>query len=722
LVAVLIVVIGAALPGPSRAGPFSFIGRDIGSGAAEKLSPVLTATVADVDRRATRNEDHIAELATGLIRKGNVAAEERLDQVDRILEARLLQVKTEASDVVDDGLSRVDTLLENRLSQANVDAHDLVKQLGNETQDALASANVILRNRIRDLGTEIDGALDKADNALAARIDQLDEVAGRRLGNVDVIASKQRIGLERTAVRLTILIGLVVFVVFVLRRLWDLYDTILEEEAKELAKPESARKARARGAARTKMFMAELGWPLLGHLTVMVIAVGASVLLYDRLPFGAQKEAADLVALHEKALDTSLANFDFTRARFHASQLEYLEPKDASRYQALAAKAELLRDLFARPTLWASEKGIGEVSSKRETVQRLLGPAPDPDLLTVDAMMLWNTGLTRVQEHQAASLCARALRLRPQGFALSPLARVYVETFLRFPYIDAAAGLGRDAESLDDLEAVLDASAPDSPRNPLRVHVELIRLMGEVEAASSAAYVQMIRSHSQLMELQRKGDAPAQIASARQQRNAFAKQVLAAWKSFDDALVERPELQATPEVLAIFRLDDALYVQAKWFDDHPDVDEAAPLLVATPATTKASKGSTPAAAAEPTLPKGCVAALPSDPVERLKLAPPRVAWARRYRPLMDGPARKLVELQEAERFVENQRAAAELECALSPPPPTAADGLTAARAAARLGLYVGAESDRTPFARQLAPSASDKSLEVALRARTLLLL
>jgi hypothetical protein len=704
-----------ALPGVAQAGVLKAIGGGLAAGAAEKLAPVLSATVADVDRRATRNEDHIATLATGLLYKGNVVAEERLDQVDRILEARVLQVQTAASDVVDEGLGRVDTLVQNRLNQADLIAKGLVKQLDGVARDRLDQANDILRARVSDLGREVDGALGKADTVLAARIDQVDEVAGRRLGNVDVIASKQRIGLEVTAVRLAVLIGLVVFVVFVLLRLWDGY-----KDAVSLAAAENKR-----SAARTWVFVKRMGAPLLGQLAVVGAAAGALFLLYRQLPMGAQREAAELTALHEKGLETSLARFDFTRARFHASQLEYLSPKDASRYQAMAAKAELLRDLFARPTLWATEGGIASISERKAAVQRILGRTADPDLLTVDAMILWQTGSSRAQEHEAASLCARALRLRPQGFPLAPVARAYIETFLKFPYIDAATGLGRDAETLGDLEAVLDAAAAsDESTHPLAVQLELVRLMGDVEASSAAAYVAAIQKHAEVSELLRRHAPAAELTEARRVRTVEAKKVLAAWQKFDDALVERPALRDNAAVLSVFRLDDALYVRAKWFADHPDTDSLAPLLVAGKKALEKKPQGKLDVVEEPFPQPSCTARAAASPVdvkERLRLAPPRIVWARRYRALLDGPARTLLGLQEAARFDHNERAALELECDLSAAP-SAADKRSAARAAASLGLYVDDPSGRVAFGRQLAPSPDDKAVEDALRERTMLLL
>jgi hypothetical protein len=708
---VLIVAIASlgARPPPARAF-LDNVGRNAGVSAVEKLPPILAAALADAGGRLTRAEDHLGDIGGGLLNK-----------VDHILEARLLQVKVEANDVTDHALAGVDELARNRLAQADVIASKLVTNVGKEAQVALNKASDLLHDRIGDLGREVDGAVEKADQALAARIDQLDEAAGRRLGNVDVIASKQRIALEETAAHVAVLIGLVVFVVFVLRRLWGRYGELTAGEPARVPARKRGHKLggeetasdgpptqqwRARGAQRSWMFARELGAPLVGRLALAAAALGVLFVLYDRLPFAARQEAADLARTHEQGLAQSLRLFDFTQVRFHASQLEYLMPDQAARYRGLAAKGDLLRDLFQRPTLLATDPGIAEVWRRLGDTRRLLGRAPDPDLLVVEAMLLWQTGGTRREEQRAASLCARALRIdgRPGGFALAPLARTYVERYLDAPYVDEAAGVGRNAETPANLRAILDAVAPDETNHPLSARLGLVRLMRRIDVLSSATYVATARAHATLVQLVAARAPTGAVQNARAARTAAAKTVVAVWAEFDRALRASSELARNPVVLAIFRLDDVAYSRAKWFVDHPETTQEAPLL---------AKG---------------VVALPV----RMELAPPRVAWVRRYADLIRGPAHDLVELQEAERFAERERAAQDFERALvaataapGSSPVSQARAAAAARAAARLGLYVGGQRpgiERVPLARQLLPAGGDRSLDEALSARGVQLL
>lgn len=651
-------------------------GRSFVTGAGEALQPALAATLADVDRRAQRHEDRIGSIVNGVLRKSNVIVEQRLDQVDRLLEARLVQARVEATELTDHALSSVDGMLKNRLSQASAAGQKLVTALDAATTGALGQADQILRDRTADLGREVSRAVTSADQALAARLEQLDELTGRRLGNVDVIASKQRLALEQTIVRIGVLLGAVVFVVFVLRRLWANY-------------VESSEERRKQAAAGGPMFFAKrLGGPFLGHVAMAAAAGGVLFLLYQRLPLGARREAQELTRTHQQELERSLAQLELGRVRFHASQLEYLAPSGNERYRALAAKAELLRDLFARPTLLATDAGQTDLARRLDEVRRLDGSGEDPDLLVVQAMLIWHSGATRADEHRAASLCARALRTRPGGFPLAPLAREYVEAFLVAP---VASRPGPAVESLAGLRAALSSAPADDGAHPLSAVVALARLMRTVDMKTTVAYVAMARQHAALVRLLGARASSAEIRAAREARTAEARKVLDAWATFDRALLETGGLRGNAAVLAVFRLNDALFSRAKWFADDPGTNVEAPLLAEIRPAGKEDAATV-----------------------RFRLAPPRVAWARRYSALVNGPARELIELQEAERFSQNEETARAFERAL-----VGGDMQAAALAAARLGLFVdgaSATAERVPFARVLLPTTGGDSIGEELAA------
>ena len=457
---------------PAQANWVEKLSKSAAAGAAEGIQPVLANTLADVDRRVTQHEQRLGNITERVLGRASGEIGVRLEQVDGIVEKRLLQVQLGAEDVIDHGLGTVDRVAEKRLQQIDQALADRIGQVDAVTQNALDKVDGILEARTADVGRVVLDTVDRADGALAARIEQIDEVAGRRLGNVDVIATKQRLGLERTVVRTAWIIGIIVFVTMVLRRLWVEY--VRKEELILAAPP---------GPDRMWRYITQLGKPLARQ--ALVAAAAALVLwqLPDRLPMAAKKDAEALLALHSRALEQAYRQQDWTAVRFHASQLDYLEPSDGTRYRVLAAKAELLRDVLGRSTALSTPKGVAAVLKQVRQVERLLEGRADPDVLMVRAAALWRSGTTKTDEHRAASLAAQALRASPRGFVLSGLARGLVLAYLHAP---APPGEPPELESEDGLRATLSLAPPD-PHAALEGPLVLLEHMHRLEDASTAA-------------------------------------------------------------------------------------------------------------------------------------------------------------------------------------------------------------------------------------------
>jgi hypothetical protein len=669
--------------------PFRWLGGQIFGGGVDRLKGATKETVADIDVRLVKHEERIGNIAGTLLTDAEEKVNRTLDRVDHGLEARILQIKTSADDSVDLALGKVDTIVYKRLNQFDLIGKGLIADAGSEVRKSLDHADNILRERTSDIDRMANELVVQADQALEARIAQIDEAAGRRLGNVDVIASKQRIAFERSAVRVAVLIGIVVFIVFVLRRLWVRYASLKE------------RLEGVRGGERTVLIARDLAPNLLGSLAAA--AAGAAVLaaLYNWLPMDASQEADELTALHERELEASVRGFDFVRARFHASNLEFLKPESSARYAALADKAGLLRDLVARPGLLASKEAVNDFALRVRAVERSLGPQADPDILVMHAIVKWQTGSKRTQEYEAASFAARALRLSPRGFALAPLARAYVQTFLETPYVPEDVGLSRYAATLGELRESLAAAAADDPDSPLGPVVELAGMMRELERTSAEHYVKMIEAHAAIVASKRSRGAlraDAALADLFEQRTGHARSIVEAWVSFDNELRERVTLNG-PVVLAVFRMNDAVLTRARWFIERPTTTEEISKRIEELGSQR------------------------KDLELKMKLAPARIAWARRYDALLDGPARQVVEFEEAERFrtwerwtIEFEQAMVALEEARRMNKAEEAARWRVAVAASALSLYVG-EDQRRPYADQVAGSlkAPPASSEISKR-------
>lgn len=650
--------------------PFRWLGGQFFGGGVDKLKGATDQTLASLDARVTRHEDRLEGMAGRLLTDAKGKVDDSVSNLDHSLEARILQIKTGADDSVARAMGQVDTTLKVNIARLQGVGTTLIANTGAELRRSLDHADEILRQRSADAERMGHELISHADDVLQGRIAQLDEAAGRRLGNVDVIATKQRIALEKSALQIVTLGGVVVFVVFALKRMFDAYSKLGDSE--ELA--------RTRGTARSVMLVRRLAPTLAGPLLAGLAGVLVLLVLHRWLPLGASREADELTQLHLRSLAASAASFDVAAARFHASHITYLEPEAAAEATASAERVGLLRDLAYRPTLLATPSGVAAFEQRLRDVESKLGARPDPDVLVMRALLRWQTGATRADEHVAASLAARALRLAPRGFALAPLARSCLAAFLAAPYVAEHEELGRDSATLDELAQALADAPPDPPASPFAPAVELARLMRELERDSTEHYVALVNAHAAAVAWSRAHRARDETLTelvALRTRHAHA--IAAAWTAFDAHLRDAPELQG-PLALDVFRLNDAVLTRARWFIAGPDALSVPQRLEDVPAT-------------------------PNTLALRLELAPARIAWARRYASLLAGPLRQVVEFEETERFRSGERWCQEFEqAAVSRAEARSPGEETDARwrlvvAASALALFVDSPDGRVAYAR-----------------------
>jgi hypothetical protein len=637
--------------------------------AQGNIDASVTKALDAADVKLRDHEGHISDLATALV-----------DHTSDSFKARIIQVTTNVKDIVNTDLKNtldhaigqvggVGAALIDRLDKT---ATKLVDKVDDKLQKRLHDVDEILKTRSSDINKMVEDRVTQANLAIEERVVQIDEVARGRLGDVNAIASQQRIALEGMIVRVAVVIGGIVFLVFVMKALFEQYQKL---------EPDTVH---ARGARRTAFFARRLAPALAGPLLAALSGVALIGALYRWLPSGAMQAADELVAQHQAALADSVRRIDPPRARYEAAHLSYLDPDNAAHYSGLAGKAGLIRDMIVVPGLLATEASRETFRRRVSDAERALGPRPDPDLLTLRAIEIWKTSTTRRAEHEAASLAARALELAPRGFGLAPLARAYLETFLNQPFVAADAEEGRDTASLDELATALALAAPDPLDSPFAGVTELAGLMRELEVESTTAYVALAQANARAVVAAKKvaskhGD-DATVTRELEARTNSATRVIAAWQKFDKALQANDRI-AGPVLLNVFGLNDALFTRAEWFVKNP----------------------------KDTAKHGKTLKQVEKPTERLQLAPARVAWSLRYGELMSAAIRAVLEAQEAEQFESWERWAIEFEDALIALQ-EATDGRQddkAARwrvavAAAALGLYVQSPSYRVPYAREVA--------------------
>lgn len=591
---------------------------------ARNLEATGKRLLDDAEDAIARRMDQAERVTTRIIGETDRVVASTVDHVDRSVEARIVQVSVSANELLDRAfgrldrsIGRIDGVARRRIDQLGAVGGDLIKQADKAATELLRKADAVLARRLEDVRSIVHTSIEEADRVAAARIEQLDEIAARRLGTVDVIATKQSLALEATVLRVASLVGLVGFVAFVLWRLFVELSNAWAGAPDKQVRSRVIRTARHGG----RRFLIQLG----------LAGAGAGVLwfLSDKLPSGARERANRQIVEHQVALVDAVDAFDFQAVRYELAQLEVLRPADLGTSRVLARKSALLERVFVRSASLQSVQGMQWIMREALALQDVLGE-DDPDLLVLEAYVLWQTAETRQDEYDAAALCARALTVPARAgsmFHLAALAHNYVTAFLHAPYVSGNGAVPPD--EVEALRATL-AGTPKPPEDPRFQHViELDELLAALDTASTAAYLEMLDAHAAYVEASagwKKGQPePGMMKQTRAHRAEAAERVVGAWSRFDDRLASSPWLVDDPISLAVFTLNDAVLSHALYFLATPDAA---------------------------TLPGAFLddRARLDGPVVRVKAAPIRVAWARRYAELLGPNAQDVLAFEETQRF------------------------------------------------------------------------
>lgn len=589
--------------------------------------------------------DNAFEETGKLAAKIDVSLEARIMQLDRSVNATIDNVGQEARAT----LMTVDAVIGHNIARARKAAIDVLARADQSVAARLKQLDEMLRLRIGDVSQMIRTTLQQVDEMAKARLEQLDEIAGRRIGNLDVVATKQGLSLEAMLVRLSTLLGAFAFFAFLM---WSAWTNFVKhsELIDHLRSNDSGTDLEKRTIKR------KLG--LWGLQTAFALACfGAVVVVAGYLPKPAEARRTVQVADHARALAYAVRDYDFTGVSYHHSQLDILRPGDPS-FKGLAMKADLLRDIFERPARLHTVEGLNELGRELEKAR---GVAPgDPDLLVLQAYVIWQAGTTREDELDSAYLCAQAMTMKRHGmvierflpgrFMLRPLAENYVRRFEHDPYEYVA---GSDEEK--KVMAIRAVAVPETSRMPELAQVLAYNeLVAQLDDAMMPAYVEMLDAHAAYAA----AAAPvagvydvAKATEARAARSKAAKTVVEAWLAFDNALADSDELAGDPASLNAFTLDDAIMSQAMyfWAEAHDDEGHELPLDPKKPpvvATMAFFDGAAPARKPLPAGPRK------EDPKLRLRAAarPLRTLWAERMSPLLGKYTQDVLAKEEADRF------------------------------------------------------------------------
>lgn len=526
-----------------------------------------------------------------MIGQAEAAGHRIVDDADKRFAERLKDV----DHIAGKQIGNLDARLEARITQAD----DAAKA-------RIAQVDEAMKQRIIQIDGVLGSAIADVDQVLETRIDQLDEVAGKRLGNLDVIATKASFTFEAAVTRL---IGIACLMVFIAAVVWRAYTEMLKSPAD----------LNAKWYVQLSTMIRRSWKRVVAQTLIAGCALGGLYLLFVSLPGSSIDRTQALAKMHESSLERSLVALDLRQARFHAAQLQIIDPI-STKYRALALKTELLRDVFTRPTLLQSLSGLNDVVRQIEQIEVLLPTvASDPDVETIKAIVHWRMGPTKAHEYLAAQLCTEALGHSKNGkfvlkneytFAMRGLAIDCLRNYLSQPI---AAGVFDKIKSeerrvtlaqMHELVAELDSgvTAENSLKQfsytPLSYVMKYNSLVRELSKRSTMKYFQLLEAQRQVhkaIAAQIEADASANAdsnntnkqtvaASAKiakelaiEGRKNVAKELLAVWDSFEESLKTDQSIRGTSAPLAALLLNDAVHARALVYAT--DItDQVAPLV------------------------------------------------------------------------------------------------------------------------------------------------
>lgn len=702
--------LGTATAGHAGVGDFlTDVGRTLGApfgGFVEAMiTPSLRAgersgkeLVADVDRRL---EERIRQagstmgstlrdadaLAARRVRQADAAIAARLTQADAMLAARITQVDTSANQLIDRAVGKLDGTLERAVRDLGTEARRSIVRLDEAGKARLEQADGILETRIDQLSSVVSLSVTEVDQAVATRLEQIDDISERRVGNLDVIGTRQVLGAESALTRIAVLGALLILVIIFLRSLgkeiWERWE-------------ETDRKTRFVGRLRS-LLNPDLFWGagrvLLAHLVIAGVCLGLMLLATKLLPRDTERRAEQLRRTHHTAFQESIQALDYRRALYFASQLSIIDPARSQEYARGAEKIRLVRDVLIRPGLFERPDALRETARRISTMNAELH-GRDGDLLTLQCYVRWQLARTRPGEVAAASDCRRALESKHGRFWLEPLARHYVWASSEFPsWSSSAANQG----------ALV--TAPEAWLPGMEQIFSFALLVRTLDRDATAAYLSMLDAHvayqkarKQLRKNEKEQPVHAagtsklspeqqRVCEAKTRRLEQAAKLVQVWRDFDQALQRDPWLAGTSTELAVFLLNDAMLTRALIVTAQPDTRELGRRLAELP-----------------------------EAAHRVRAAPVRVEWMRRYLSGLGDNASRLVSFEEARRFLEHEARLVNFEKAHASYHGSDRAGADArmalALAGAKLGFYVVDGDRRIPFAQTLGVTDTEHRAEL----------
>lgn len=301
---------------------------------------------------------------------------------------------------VDRGLDKLEKLLIAR----QTDFLEKATEIANSQRDQF----------INQLVATTDEAVAQLDGVLKERLKEADRILETRLGTLDVVLDKNTRELGSALKRV------VIFVVVVSALSYTIWLTYRRLYVDKLP---------------LKPFI-----PRLAAVLGMFLAFGS--VLYALNLVNDMWSRRQMVRGMEEGYEKALSSQIFDYAVYYSAQLIYLDRYNEI-YQARQEKAELLRDVFARPALYRSVDGAREMLNRLGNAQKAYKRANgqyDRDLTILYGFALWQRGDDRFSEYVAANIMAEAISGHAsrgsEEATLLPVAYYYLSAYLSDPVPD----------------------------------------------------------------------------------------------------------------------------------------------------------------------------------------------------------------------------------------------------------------------------------------------
>lgn len=318
---------------------------------------------------------------------------------------------------------------------------------------AAARADERIKSLTVSLDTTLQVKLDALTELSQESISQLDTVLGNNinlltmslqqfLGSLDIVSVK-----TTDRLRLVIRSGLILFAVALLV-IWVARAT--DDKPKTVKQVWEAYKRRA----------------LPGAVAAAFISLITIYFTRPELPGTTEKI--------ERIYQTRMASLKYPEAAIAAAHLEMADPDNQS-FRLFREKAELLRDVYYRPTTYKTFDGMFALDNRLESalieqpadgIVDLDKPQPtvkfraDAELETTLAMLLWQLNNDDVSRMVAANISAHVIK-RDSPNALAPLANYYLDSYLSNPLQDeewAELQASKKSQSQSEAQTIFDAT------------------------------------------------------------------------------------------------------------------------------------------------------------------------------------------------------------------------------------------------------------------------